>query len=224
MKGYNTIGQENLKYYYYSHNLPHLFDINKPVFVTYRLRFTMPKSILDELIKRKIEWFDEIKSLEYKEKQQYIAEQNNVFFTWYDELIAKSEEIPNFLHRPDIRDIISASFRFFDNQRYQLLAYCIMPNHVHVLMYPVTQANGDIYSTAHITYTWKRFTANQINKILNREGSLWQRESYDHLVKNEKELYHTLTYIIDNPVKAGLSLSWDEWQGTWIKEDLRPGV
>ncbi len=222
MKNFNTIGQENLKYSYRSQNLPHLYDIIQPIFITYRLKFTLPKSILHELSIKKNEWQKVYQTLSEHEKKNQQNIKDYTFFCSFDELISKSQEVPQLLHRSDITDIIANAFRYFDNQHYELLSYCIMPNHVHVLILPIIKPDVPVVSLAHINYSWKRYTANQINKILNRTGSLWQQESYDHLIKNDNEFYHTLEYIIENPVKAGLVQHWNEWYGTWIKEDLKP--
>jgi putative transposase len=97
-----------------------------------------------------------------------------------------------------------------------------MPNHVHVLILPIEVKTNEIYSPSHITYTWKKYTANLINQVLNRNGSLWHHESYDHLIRSDNDFYHTIEYIIDNPVKAGLASNWTEWHGTWIRDDLKP--
>jgi len=51
----------------------------------------------------------------------------------------------------------------------------------------------------------------KINKFLNRTGTFWQKESYDHLVINEKEYYNILRYIVNNPVKAGIVDNWKEY-------------
>ncbi len=69
-----------------------------------------------------------------------------------------------------------------------------MPNHVHVLITPL---NG--YSIDKITHSWKSFTANQINRKTNKKGIVWQHESYDPIVRSEKQLYLIERYIIDNP-------------------------
>ncbi len=222
MKGVNNIGQENLKYFYRSRNLPHKYDIDKPIFITYRLKFTLPKSIIEALEVMKQEWNSELQSLTDIEKKKKIQTRDHLFFSWFDEFLTKSSEVPQLLHRADLTNIIKESFHFFDNQHYQLLAYCIMPNHVHVLIIPVTQQDGDIYSPSHITYTWKKYTAYRINSNLNREGSLWHHESYDHLINSDYDLYHALEYIIENPVKAGLVSKWTDWNGTWIRDDLKP--
>jgi putative transposase len=222
MKVTSTIGQENLKYSYRSRNLPHRYDIDKPIFITFRLKFTLPQSVVEELNIRKKDWYVKCQNLPSSEKQNMLKTKNATFFNWFDEFLAKSTEIPQLLHRADLTKIIAQCLHYFNNQHYQLLSFCIMPNHVHVLILPITQPNGDIINPAHINYTWKKFSATQINKILDRKGSLWQQESYDHLVNSDNEFYNILEYIIDNPVKAGLIQNWEEWKGTWIKEDLKP--
>jgi putative transposase len=222
MKNLNTIGQDNLKYYYRSKNLPHKYDINKPIFITFRLKSTLPKSILQGYSLRKNEWNKKYQSLSETDKQRIAKVRDYELFCCFDDLLANAIEIPQLLHREDITDIIANALRFFDHRYYELLTYCIMPNHVHVMIIPVIQSNGEVKPLAHITYSWKKYTANQINKILNRRGSFWQHESYDHLIRNDNAFYHTLEYIIDNPVKAGLVKNWEDWYGTWIKKELKP--
>jgi putative transposase len=224
MKNLNTIGYANLKYYYHSTNLPHKYDIIKPIFITYRLKFTLPKTILSDISIKKNEWQIRYRSLSGYDKQNMQQSKDFTNFCHFDEVIAKSKEVPQILHRPDLTDVISEAYRYFDKRYYELLSYCIMPNHVHVLILPLLKSDVPVVTLAHINYSWKRYTANKINKILNRRGSLWQAESYDHLIKDDNEFYHTLEYIIDNPVKAGLVKSWDEWYGTWIIDELKPIV
>lgn len=83
-------------------------------------------------------------------------------------------------------------------QRYQLHAYVVMPNHVHVLVTPAVPASKWLAPL-------KGFTAHQANQLLGRQGQpFWQDESYDHLVRSEAEFDRILFYIEENPVKAGL--------------------
>ncbi|HUI06774.1 MAG TPA: transposase [Verrucomicrobiae bacterium] len=74
-----------------------------------------------------------------------------------------------------------------------------MPNHVHVLMTPLP---GNEPSA--ILYSWKSYTANQINRLLGQSGPVWQRESFDHIVRNEEALLRFEQYIRDNPRSACL--------------------
>ncbi|MCC6463785.1 MAG: transposase [Planctomycetes bacterium] len=103
------------------------------------------------------------------------------------------------LGRPGCAEIASAALKHFDGQRYRLLAWAIMPNHVHVLFTPLLG-----FRLPSILHSWKSFTANRINRLLNRSGPLWQPESYDHLIRDRADLMHHLHYIRENPAKAGL--------------------
>jgi len=221
MKGYNTIAHENQKYSYQPRHLPHLFTNHNPIFITYRLKFTLPQALIAALNTRKTEWNRELQKLKDEERTEATKSRDGLFFSWFDELLAKAADIPQVLHRADITEIISSAFAYFDNVQYQVLAYCVMPNHIHILILPLKQESGDIYAPSHIIYSWKRWTANQINRVLGRQGNLWQQESYDHLVRDEEELMHTVEYIKENPVKAGLVNSWEHWRGTWVREDLK---
>jgi len=220
MHDHDSHKSQNSKSIYKAHNLPHVFNSEKPVFISYRLKFTLPQQVLDEFEKRKKQWLQDKDTTSSQVYQVTPARQDGLRFAWYDELLAKSAEVPKFLHRKDITEVIASSFQHFDGIRYRLLAYCIMPNHVHVLIIPLRDSEGNDFQVARITYGWKRYTANQINKLIGRKGSLWQKESYDHLVRNEKELMNILNYIIQNPVKAGLVSSWQNWPGTWVSEDF----
>ena len=212
----NTIGQE--KHSYMSRSLPHRFDTDKPIFITYRLKFTLPKNLIRTVNEKKSRWFRDLKSLDEHEQGLKLQEQDIIFFRWYDELIANHADMPDMLKKREIRDIVIEALRFHDGLRYTLLAYCVMPNHVHALIHPIIQESGDIYPIAHVTYTWKRYTANRINKLMDRRGSLWQQESYDRMIRDETELANTFEYIIQNPVKAGLVENWQDWPGTWMRK------
>ncbi|MCF7885747.1 MAG: transposase [Candidatus Marinimicrobia bacterium] len=96
---------------------------------------------------------------------------------------------------------------------YDLLCYCIMPNHVHVIF---TLSEGE-NSLAKTMFSIKRYTAGEANKTLNREGQFWQHESYDHIIKNEKVLSNIINYVINNPVDAGLVEKWQDWEYSYLK-------
>jgi REP element-mobilizing transposase RayT len=110
------------------------------------------------------------------------------------------------LINPGAAGIVADALRFFDGERYGLHAWCVMPNHVHAVFEPLAG-----HTLEKILHSWKSFTANEINKALKRSGTLWQTESYDHLVRDEKEFERVVGYVANNPAKAGL-VDW-EWVG-----------
>ncbi len=103
-----------------------------------------------------------------------------------------------------IAKLVREALLHFDGERYQLFAWCIMPNHVHVVVQPEA---GHVLS--EILHTWKSFTAQRANRLLRQTGKFWQPESYDHLIRNEQDLRNQIRYVIENPRKAGLkSCPW----------------
>ena len=87
-----------------------------------------------------------------------------------------------------------------------------MSNHVHILF---TQREDS--RTIHETMrSLKWYTAREANKILKMSGNFWQGESYDHIVRDEKEYYRIIKYILNNPVRAGLAEKLEDWKYTYL--------
>ncbi len=103
-----------------------------------------------------------------------------------------------------LAEVVAKALRHFDGGRYDLLAWCVMPNHVHAVVKP--REENELVDILH---SWKSFTAHEINKRLGRREEVWQKESYDHLIRDGEDLRNQVTYVLENPRKAGL-LNW-EW-------------
>jgi putative transposase len=103
-----------------------------------------------------------------------------------------------WLGQPPIAALAEAALRHFNSERYQLLAWVIMLNHVHVLV--------QVWETplARVVQSWKGFIAREANKLLKREGSFWEREYWDTYMRDEAQLIKATSYIEQNPVKARL--------------------
>lgn len=111
-----------------------------------------------------------------------------------------------WLRNPAIARLVEAALLNFDGQRYRLLAWCVMPNHVHVMMETL-----EGFPLADVLHSWKSFTAKQANKILNRRGEFWQREYFDRYIRHAEHFAQAIAYIEENPVKAGLVRIKTEW-------------
>ena len=98
-----------------------------------------------------------------------------------------------------IAKIVADAIQHFQGTRYNLLGWCVMPNHVHVVFAPLGENKLD--ATHH---SWKSFSALMVNRLLQRRGIFWQREYFDHLVRNERSLLKILHYVKENPTRAGL--------------------
>lgn len=90
-------------------------------------------------------------------------------------------------------------------RRFSVLAWVVMPNHVHVLL--------EIWQTplAKVLQNWKSITAVEANKILQREGTFWQPEYWDRFMRDEEQVRKAIRYIENNPVKARLCRAPEEW-------------
>lgn len=220
MSIHNHLSQENMKTYFKPRRLPHIYHHEKPIFITYRLKFPLPQQMLDDLDKRIRSWYKELRDLPKDERVYLLVDKDKRFFDWYDRLLGLSPDIPQILHQDGIREIIQESFHHFDGLRYTLLCYCIMPNHVHVLIVPKVQESGKIFSISRIVFTWKTYTAKAINKVLGKKGSFWQRECYDSLVNDKEGLAKVIGYIVNNPVAANLVEDWRDWKGTYLKDEV----
>jgi REP element-mobilizing transposase RayT len=90
--------------------------------------------------------------------------------------------------------------------KYQLTAWVIMPNHVHMLCTP-----HSAYSLAQIVHSLKSFTASEANKILGQSGRFWQKEYFDRYIRNARHFARVVSYIEKNPVKANLCDRPEDW-------------
>ena len=107
---------------------------------------------------------------------------------------------------PENAELLASALCHFDGKRYDLLAWCVMPNHVHVVL---KLAPGE--ALEKILHSWKSFTSHEINKRNGTSGAIWQKESYDHLIRDGDDLRNQIAYVLENPMKAGLG-DWG-WVG-----------
>lgn len=102
------------------------------------------------------------------------------------------------------KDITFDSIKFHAEKKYRLYAGVVMETHVHLVLQPLQEPGGVFYSIAQIMHSIKSYSANRIQRLLNRKGNIWLGESYDRIVRDDAEFLEKLNYIVNNPVKAGL--------------------
>ncbi|WP_028457510.1 transposase [Chloroflexus sp. Y-396-1] len=207
----------------YRRNLPHIHPSGAIFFVTFRLAGSLPVEVIERLRE------------EFKEEERRLSdcfsgaalrsERYNVqkkFFGRYDKWLDRMAHGPTWLRQAEIAQLVMDEIRRLDGSHYDLLACCIMPNHVHLL---VDMARGDDANhdkTGHPSvlsqalHLLKGSTARYTNQKLGRSGKFWQDESYDHVVRDEAELERIFWYIVNNPVKAGLVSDWQDWPYTYV--------
>ena len=115
------------------------------------------------------------------------------------------------LKHPEIAQSIVGAFERFNGERYYLHAWCVMPNHVHVIVEPVFG-----HDLSKIVHSWKSYTAHVANKVLGRSGSFWMCDAYNHIIRSERAYEFQRAYVWENPDKAGLK----DWKWRWKLEPL----
>ncbi len=183
-------------------NLPHWRQNGATYFLTWRLADSLPLARLKQLDAEQKAWLQahdlesrsQVESLPEKLRHEYHRRFTAVAQEWLD-----AGEGDCLLRRRDCAQILVDALNYFDGERYLLDAFVVMPNHVHLLV-----TAHDDWELSKLLHTWKGYSSHAINKILERSGSLWQQESWDHIVRSEAQLDHYRRYIRENPVKARL--------------------
>ena len=184
----------------YRRKLPHWVQEGATYFVTFRLADSLPQVKLDELERLQTQWETAHPPPRDPEVwQQFHRETMQRVDDWLD---AGTGEC--WLQDPVCAGIVTRALHHFHGQRYFLSSYCVMPNHVHVLVKPCAS-----HEPAEVLHSWKSFTAKAINKHLQHSGEVWEPESHDTLVRDAKHLWNALRYIGRNPGKA--NLAEDQW-------------
>jgi REP element-mobilizing transposase RayT len=203
---------------FYQRHLPHIQPPGATVFVTFRLAGSVSRAIAEEL-RAEQQWvgraLEQITDLDERMRQAD-REARKAFGRW-DEALAADRQGPRWLAEPRIAGLVANSLHYRDGQVYCLDAFCIMPNHVHLVCTPLEWEEGAYRSLAAILHSLKRYTAREANKLLGRQGAFWQQESYDHVIRDEDEFRRIMDYVLNNPVQAGLVDAWEEWPWTHAK-------
>jgi putative transposase len=191
---------------YYERNLPHRLPPGEAIFLTFRLAGSLPRSVLEQL-----QADTELAQQRLGDEPAQLYAEQKKYFSRFDAQLAKGEFGPTYLGQPAIAELVADSLHYFNGKGYDLLCYCLMPNHVHMVVRLLDEAPPLVKTLQRL----KGYTATQANKLLSRSGTFWQAESYDHIVR-KGELERIISYVLENPVKAGLVEGWERWPYTYL--------
>ena len=93
--------------------------------------------------------------------------------------------------------------------------YVVMPEHVHIIGGPLRGEDGFPIAIPAVMKALKSASAHLINRALSRSGKLWQRESFDHILRSDEKLEKVREYICMNPVRARLAATPDRYLWLW---------
>jgi REP element-mobilizing transposase RayT len=122
-----------------------------------------------------------------------------------------------------VRGLVLESCLHGNGKLFDLKAAVVMPNHVHLIFTPLVDAERmEVCSLAEIMDSIKGASAHRINKVLGRKGRVWQTESFDHVLRASENLDAKMQYLLENPVRAGLASTWQEYSWVWRKAYVNP--
>jgi len=176
--------------------LPHWQQPGTVYFVTFRLADAIPARLRDEWESERATW------LKFH-PEPWSAEMELEYHKRFAEAIERWLDAGHgscVLRRSDCAKIVAETLQHFNGERLALISSVVMPNHVHALFVQNVE-----HPLEKIIRSWKTFPARQINSLLGRSGSLWQRDYFDRLVRDEQHLANCVRHIRRNPEKAQLS-------------------
>lgn len=184
-----------------SGNLPHWRQDGVSYFVTFRTADSLPQEKLEQWEKEREQWVaTHPEPHSDEEKCEYHQHFSERIQQWLDAGYGEC-----VLAKSDIKTVVEQALRHFDGNRYYLHEFVVMPNHVHALVSPLGE-----YQLSNILHSWKSFTAHKINKHLGRDGPFWQKESFDHIVRNAEQAERIRQYIHDHPKVEAASRRFNE--------------
>jgi REP element-mobilizing transposase RayT len=179
--------------------LPHFEGGEIPQAITFRLHDSLPQAVLER-------WRREIA---HQGKQRTDVELRRRIEIHLDQGYGSAH-----LKNPRLATLVQDALLHFDSSRYRLSAWVVMPNHVHLL---VTPRSG--YPLSRIMHSLKSYTSQEANKWLERKGKFWMDEYFDRFIRDAKHFAQTIAYIENNPVKAHLCKTPQEWRfsSAWFR-------
>jgi REP element-mobilizing transposase RayT len=180
---------------YYERHLPHWNPEDAALFITWRLKDSLPRNVELPMAK------------------------GGKAFVAVDRMLDRPATGPTWLREPEIAESVARALKYGADalKLYELCAWVIMCNHVHILIDPRAEMD-------RITNSIKGYSAHEANRILGRGGPFWQTESYDRWVRSSEARERIVRYIEWNPVSAGLVSRAEDyrWSSAWAGEDAYP--
>jgi len=204
---------------FYRRRLPHWQPPGAVLFLTWRLRGSLPSEAIARLIEKREQLQGEPVRPEETEKERDIRHAK-ILFQLMDEMLDRVHCGPKWLEDERVARIVTDALFYYDGHRYDLYGFAVMGNHVHLILRPrLMNSNSSgaqevcYWPVWKITGELKGYTAREANRLLGRVNQpFWQEESYDHWIRNAEEFRRILDYIEFNPVRAGLVRAPEDWR------------
>ena len=197
-------------------NLPHWFQVDTAMFVTFRTADSLPREVVMRLQLELEDWLSNKKlpieiaastvgvklpnhnqlldTLSVTDRKQFRKLADQLFHGALDECHGKC-----VLKRPELASIVANAILHRDDEAYDLDCFVIMPNHVHAIVQFRTN-----YGKSIVGQSWMRYTARMINPLIGESGAFWQPEPFDHVIRSAEQFVYLQRYVANNPSKAKL--------------------
>jgi len=126
-----------------------------------------------------------------------------------------------FVLPEEARSLVFEHCLFENGRKVHLHAFVVMPDHVHMLFTPLPNEEAEPHSLAEIMNGIKGASSHSVNKLLGRQGALWEAESFDRMVRSDSDFEFRMIYIVQNPIAAGLAKGPDDYRWAW-RESAQP--
>ncbi len=172
--------------------VPHIDPLGAIQMVTFRTRDSLPGHVATAID-------EHVRAMPPSERRDELERRTDAYLA--------SGHGACLLGIPAVAHIVARTLRHYDGIRYHLRAWCVMPNHVHVV---VTRADGSTLPT--IVHGWKGYSATEVNRLIGRSGALWMPDYFDRIIRDDDHLWRAVEYVHANPVRAGLCGRPEDWE------------
>ena len=210
---------------FHRRHLPHFQQPGQAYFVTWSLKDAVPAKALQSYTLQLKDISLQIENAKTNKRDKELIRKLKIDFSIvrkkhmkaYDDLLALQTKFIVDLSKAENIEIVLNSLCYWEGLLLENYAICVMSNHVHwVLRVLGKDKDGKSVYLQDILQSVKRFSANAINELENRTGTVWQDESFDTTIRDDLHLNNAIEYTINNPVAAGLVKNWWEWKGTML--------
>jgi REP element-mobilizing transposase RayT len=235
------MGKRYLYKKFWRGNLPHFHPPGATLFITFRLRDSIPQIVVKRWKAQKQQIEQELirvrqRCLQNDSPEMNVAREDlerfqRKWFAEFEQVLDKAQSGLRWLQDERAATILAEALHYRDGAEYRHDAYCIMSNHVHLVITP-HRSDNDLHERwtengrrvesekpplDAIMQSLKGYTARKINLALGRSGRFWEEESYDHVVRDDAEYGRIIRYVLQNPVKAGLVKEWSDWAWNYVR-------
>jgi len=202
----------------YERHLPHWRAPGRCFFITFRTRDSIPLEVMQQMKEATVQWQLRLSQAALNAGGRLPPDE---WAAWQDfqqvqmrklEFLLDEGHGECLLRFPEHRQPLIEALHHFEGSRCQMLAYTVMPNHVHVLCRPLGKHSPDTLSRS-----WKRHSGDRIHRALGRAGSFWQEESFDRIIRDADHYFRVVRYIAKNPVQARLR---SEEAAVWLHPQI----